>query len=347
MSGLVQRDAQSSKLTAIEFLTQYLGTGRNLPHVWTGDQQLGSLGKRRSTRRAQLHDVGVDSQAVQLVRKGVVYNLAVPLEKDGPQYPFFHKTWRVTHFTDDPRPGASNVADDVVMMEVHSGTHIDALGHYWRDGAMWNGRSSKEVSTLGIPWASIDNVRGLVARGVMLDLPRLLGVPHLELGEVVTVDNMQKCARSQNTAIRSGDVLLLRTGWYTVFQTDRALWSEGEPGPDVSCTAWLKDQEIIALGADNAAVESVVYHNRTSLDPRLHVTALRDLGIYLLEHVNLEDLARTTCTSSSCCRAATTHEGLGRAFQSPGDCVERAPAHPWHRPNGKGQPRRTRLERGL
>ena len=46
-------------------------------------------------------------QAVRLVRKGVLYNLAVPLDKDGPQYPFFHKTWRVTHFTADPTPGAS------------------------------------------------------------------------------------------------------------------------------------------------------------------------------------------------------------------------------------------------
>ena len=28
------------------------------------------------------------------------------------------------------------------------------------------------------------------------------------------------------------------------------------------------------------------------MTPRLHTTALRDLGLYLIEHVNLEDLAR-------------------------------------------------------
>jgi kynurenine formamidase len=126
----------------------------------------------------------------------------------------------------------------------------------------------------------------------MLDLPRLRGVRHLSLGEVVTVDMMEECARGQNRSIRSGDVLLLRTGWYTVFHEDRALWEQGEPGPDVSCTAWLKEREIIAVGADNAAVESAVYRHRDSLAPRLHVTALRDLGVYLIENLNLEDLAR-------------------------------------------------------
>jgi kynurenine formamidase len=212
---------------------------------WGPDDQLGAL--NFMTPESIL-------QAVRLVTKGVVYNLAVPLEKEGPQYPFFHKTWRVTHFTADDRPGAANVADDVVMMEAHSGTHIDALGHYWRDGTMWNGRSSKAVSTLGIAWASIDKVPGFVTRGVMLDLPRLQGVRHLALGEVVTVETMQECARLQHTPIRSGDVLLLRTGWYTVFEEDRALWEQGEPGPDVSSTAWLKEREIIALGADPLAI---------------------------------------------------------------------------------------------
>jgi kynurenine formamidase len=250
---------------------------------WGPDDQLGAL---NFMTRASI------VRAVRLVTKGVVYNLAVPLDKDGPQYPFFHKTWRVTHFTTDERPGAANVADDVVMMEAHSGTHIDALGHYWRDGTMWNGRSSKEVSSLGIGWGGIDNVPGFVSRGVMLDLPRLSGVRHLALGEVVTVEAMEECARMQQTPIQSADVLLLRTGWYTVFKDDRALWDQGEPGPDVSCTAWLREREIIALGADSPAVESADYRHRDPLAPRLHVTALRDLGVYLIENLTLEDLAR-------------------------------------------------------
>jgi len=231
--------------------------------------------------------------AVRLVRQGRVYNLAVPLEKDGPQFPGFHKTWCVTHFSRETAPGAINFADDVVTMESHSGTHVDALGHVFADDTMWNGRSAAgHVSSYGLGWGAIDRVPGFVARGVMLDLARHQGVPHLGLGEVVTVEAMEACARAQGVEIRAGDVLLLRTGWYTVFQTDRELWSQGEPGPDVGCTAWLKAREIVALGADSAGVESAVFGKRTPLTPRLHTTALRDLGVYLIEHVNLEELAR-------------------------------------------------------
>jgi kynurenine formamidase len=231
--------------------------------------------------------------AVRLVRHGRVYNLAVPLEKDGPQFPGFHKTWCVTHFSRETAPGAINFADDVVTMESHSGTHVDGLGHVFSDDTMWNGRSAAvHVTSYGLGWGAIDRVNGFVARGVMLDLPRHRGVAHLGLGEVVTTEAMEDCAADQGVEIRAGDVLLLRTGWYTVFQTDRELWSQGEPGPDVSCTAWLRAREIIALGADNAGVESSVLRARTPVTPRLHTTALRDLGLYLIEHVNLEDLAR-------------------------------------------------------
>src|SRR5438445_5427846 len=156
--------------------------------------------------------------AARLVKRGKIYSLSVPLEKDGPQHPMFHKTWQVTFLTADPTPGAFNVADDVVTMVTHSGTHIDALGHCWKDGTMWNGRSADHITSYGINWAGIQNVAGLVTRGVLLDIAAHKGVPHLDLGEVVTPEDMDDCARAQGVEVRAGDVLLIRTGWYTVFQ---------------------------------------------------------------------------------------------------------------------------------
>lgn len=229
--------------------------------------------------------------ALRLVRQGRLYNLAVPLEQHGPQHPMFHKTWQVTFMTTSKHPDGYNVADDVVMMVTHSGTHMDALGHNWLHGTMWNGRSAEHVTSYGITWAGIQNVKGIVARGVMLDIPRYKRVEHLGLGEVVTPDDMDGCARAQGVEIRAGDVLLVRTGWYRVFQRDRALWEQGEPGPDAGCTAWLKEKNVIALGADNAGVEAYVIAARSETAPRLHITAIRDLGVYLIEHVNLEELA--------------------------------------------------------
>jgi hypothetical protein len=66
---------------------------------WGPKDQIGALNLMTPTRILE---------AVRLVRRGQLYNLAVPLERDGPQFPSFHKTWSVTHFTQDTAPGAVN-----------------------------------------------------------------------------------------------------------------------------------------------------------------------------------------------------------------------------------------------
>ena len=230
--------------------------------------------------------------AFQLVKKGKIYNLAVPLEKDGPQFPTFHKTRMVTYFTTDQSSSAANYVDDFLAMEAHSGTHINSLGHFFQAGQLWNGQSSDCVTANGLGWAGIENVSALVARGVLLDLPRSKGVPYLQLGEIVSPADMDHCAGTQGIEIRTGDILLLRTGWYSVFKSDGDLYNQGEPGPDVSSARWLKEKDIIALGADNFAVERLLMHEIDRKKPWLHIVALRDLGIYLIENLNLEDLAR-------------------------------------------------------
>ena len=252
---------------------------------WGPDDQLGML---------NILNAESVLSAVRLVKKGVVYNLAVPLEKDGPQAPTFYKTWRVTYFSDGPNPDGSGCVDDVLTMESHSGTHIDALGHEWRDGKLWNGRSASEVTGRlgaaghsGLGWAAIHNVSAIVGRGVMLDIAAFKGVEHLGLGEVITSQDMAGCAEAQGVEILPGDTLLLHTGWYRVFKRDRSLWEQGEPGPDQSCGPWLKEKNIVAIGADNVAVES-----KPRGAPSLHAVALRDLGIYLLENINLDELVR-------------------------------------------------------
>lgn len=250
---------------------------------WGSEDQIGAL---------NLQTPETILRALQLVRKGTVYNLSVPLEAEGPQWPYFHKTWQTTFLTTNPDPRAIQYADDVLTLITHSGTHMDALGHCWNEKTLWNGRSHDHVDSYGARWAGIDNVKAFFTRGVMLDMPRFFGVEHLELGQVVTPDQMDACAAKQASEIRAGDVLLVRTGWYRVFQNNYDLWKQGEPGPDASCTAWLKEKDIIAIGADNSGVEGYETRTRPLLSPRLHITALRDLGVYLIEHVNLEELAR-------------------------------------------------------
>lgn len=247
---------------------------------WGDDDQRGSL---------NILTPEMVKQAASLVKTGKVYSLSMPLETNGPQWPLRHKTWKVTSHRSvgTPNPGA---ADDIVTMHSHSGTHMDALCHYFYGNQLYNGHSASEhITSQGITRNAIDNVPALVGRGVLLDVAAWKGVDNLQLGEAVTADDLDACAAAQRVEIRAGDMVLVRTGWMRIFAQDRALYDSGEPGVDASVLPWLKAHDIVALGADNQAVE--VLHSIPPVKLPVHEGAIRDLGIYLLENFNLDALA--------------------------------------------------------
>ena len=248
---------------------------------WGSEDEIGAL---------NLLTPEVILKAFSLVKKGNVYSLAVPLERDGPQSPAFHKTWRVSHFGPRKDPDL-HIIDDVVTMETHSGTHIDALGHVWAEGRFYNNFSDEYASSRGIERTGIENVRHMVGRGIMLDIPAYRGVDHLGPNEPVTAGDLDGAAAAQGITLESGDIVLIRTGWYQVFSQDRALWETTFPGPDESVIPWLKEHDVCAIGADQPSCElRHPAHEGGGLP--LHRYALRDLGVYILENLDLEVLAR-------------------------------------------------------
>ena len=250
---------------------------------WGPDDQIGVLNLLQNSSSVL--------EAIKLVKKGDVYSLAVPLEKDGPQFPLFHKTWRVSHWQHlyDPE---LDIIDDVIAMETHSGSHIDGLGHSWHDGQFYNGFSSdKYASSRGVERVGIENVRHIFGRGVMLDIPAYKGVDHLGPAEPVSADDLDNVAANQGVELKPGDVVLVRTGWYTLFGKDRDRWATSFPGPDASVLPWLKEHDVVAIGTDHPACE--LFENLEDPgDMPLHRHGLRDLGVYLLENMDLEELAR-------------------------------------------------------
>ena len=250
---------------------------------WGPDDQIGVLNLLQNTSSVL--------EAIKLVKKGDVYSLAVPLEKEGPQFPLFHKTWRVSHWQHlyDPE---LDIIDDVIAMETHSGSHIDGLGHSWHEGQFYNGFSSdKYASSRGVERLGIENVSHIFGRGVMLDVAAYKGVDHLGPAEPVTADDLDRVAAAQGVDLKPGDVVLVRTGWYTLFGKDRARWATSFPGPDASVLPWLKEHDVVAIGTDHPACE--LFENLEDPgDMPLHRHGLRDLGVYLLENLDLEELAR-------------------------------------------------------
>ena len=246
---------------------------------WGADDERGTL---------NLLTPEVVSHAAALVKRGKVYSLAMPLAVDGPQWPTRHRTWKVTTF--NVSANGRGGADDVVTMHSHSGTHMDALCHIWYDGQLYNGFSAPEhVTSAGATRNAIDRVPSLVGRGVLLDVAAYKGREHLGATEAISADDLDACAKAQGVEIRAGDILLLRTGWIRVFAQDRDLFYASEPGIDVSTLAWLKAHDIVAVAADNHAVE--VMAQVPPADLPIHKAAIRDLGLYLVEYLNLEELA--------------------------------------------------------
>lgn len=246
---------------------------------WGDDDQIGTL---------NLITPELIKAAAGLVRTGKTYSLSVPLETHGAQWPPRHKMWRTTDYTKNKV--GRNSSGDALVMHSHSGTHIDALCHIWYDDKLYNGYDAKEhMTSHGVTRNSIDNVPFLVGRGVLLDIAGWKGVDHLELAEPVTADDLDACAAEQKVEIRSGDILLIRTGWINVFAKDRALFDAGEPGIDKTTLPWLKQRDVAAVGVDNLAVE--VLDAIPPEDLPVHRIGIRDLGLYLIENLDLNAMA--------------------------------------------------------
>ena len=89
--------------------------------------------------------------------------------------------------------------------------------------------------------------------------------------------------------LSAGSVALIRTGWLERFDPIAGLTYE-QPGLGLEAARFLADHDVIAIGADNTAVEAMPFDGGGFMP--VHVELLVRRGIYLLEHLVLEPLAR-------------------------------------------------------
>ena len=92
-------------------------------------------------------------------------------------------------------------------------------------------------------------------------------------------------------ALEPGDIALIRTGWGRYFGIDNARYLQGEPGIDLPGARWLIERGVVAIGCDNMAVEVLPNPNHGISMP-VHQHALAEAGVYLIENLALDELAR-------------------------------------------------------
>ena len=180
-------------------------------------------------------------------------------------------------------PAGNSSAADAIAMGSHVGTHIDALCHFSCGGMLHGGHPVEELQSYvgGLQKYSVDTVAPILRRGVLIDLA--VNAPLAEDGEI-TPEQLEAACKVE---IRTGDVVLLRTGWARYFEDARKFVNETRlPGPGLAAARWLSAKGIFAAGSDTVAFEK-------SPVPEMpvHVHLLVESGIHIIECLNLEELA--------------------------------------------------------
>lgn len=244
---------------------------------WGPNDQLGAANLVTEAKRRQ---------AVGLARTGLTVSLTHnPLTEaaEDNASPFEH-TMNKGFTTDTYR----------VSYHGYAHSHLDALCHILYQDHTYNGYSRADVNREnGCAKLSIDNLKqGIVTRGVLLDIPRLKGMPYLEPGTAVYQEDVEAWERQAGVKVSAGDAVLLRTGRWT--RRDKmGPWPVGRSaaGFHASIATWLKARDVAFVGSD--AASEVMPSGVDGVTLPVHTLVITALGINILDNQDLEHLAET------------------------------------------------------
>lgn len=244
---------------------------------WGAEDQLGSINLITPAQRKQALSLAKTGQTVSLV-----HNPLTDKSEDNAS-PFEH-TMNPGFTTDTYR----------VSYHGYSHSHMDALCHILYKDQTYNGYARAVVNTgKGCTKLGIDNLKqGLVTRGVLLDIPRLKGVPYLEPGTAIYQEDVEAWEKMSGVKIASGDVILLRTGRWAR-RAKVGPWPVGRnaTGFHASIIPFIKARGVAIVGSDDAA--EVTPTRVTGVALPVHTLLITALGINILDNQDLEALAET------------------------------------------------------
>jgi kynurenine formamidase len=192
-----------------------------------------------------------------------------------------------------PNDACLGFMSELVMGTVHSGAHIDAHAHMTIDGRWHGGSAATDLGDFGPLRGDATEIPPLWRRGVLYDVPGHRGVESLDAGEPVTADELL-AIEAGGAAAGDGDVALVRSGYLAHWPDPEALAAHRGAGPDLSAARLLADRGVLAVGSDTETFEVQPAPDRgTPSNPQpVHTLLLVERGIYILESLDLEGLAR-------------------------------------------------------
>jgi kynurenine formamidase len=240
--------------------------------------------------------IGGNGAAWKQLANARVYDLAQPLCAQMPVSPN-HAGFRmalVRRHGDMVRADGGSASSEMIVMSGHTGTHIDALCHVSQNGLLHDGEDAEKAQKGGLfSVYGAETIPIFFCRGVMLDIPALLGQEVLTPGAPITAEHLSAAARRQSVEVREGDAVLVRSGW-AKFWPDPGTFvglTAGAPGPDESAAAWLAACRVSVTGGETVAYECVPPGRGHALLP-VHRILLVENGVPIVEMLNLTELAK-------------------------------------------------------
>jgi kynurenine formamidase len=248
-------------------------------------------------------------EATGLVKEGRIYSLArerfrgMPLFPGHPQFEVLvYRTPQGLRAQGDEPWGPGNdaglgYASEIVFGTTHTGAHVDAHAHMTvgEDDRWYGGCARTDLGDFGPLRGDASELPPFWARGLLYDVPGFRGIEFLGKGEPVAAGELAEIGSAQGIGEPAeGDVVLVRTGYMSHFPDAERMAAHRGPGPDITVARWLVECGVVATGSDTET-----YEVQPAPDPGapanpqpVHTYLLIERGVYLMESLDLEELAR-------------------------------------------------------
>ena len=252
----------------------------------------------------------VVKDAMKCVKSGKRLSLAFPLQQQGGLQlgsmpgrinPLRTMIQLNTPVIGDPTQFCTS--DDVVTMGLQAGTHWDGLCHASWNGKIYGNRDASTITYDGASVCGIEKISSLTSRGVLLDIASVYEVDELPGGHAISYEDCLNAEKIQGVEVRSGDILLLRTGMMAkakrgdVISYGSGTAMEGSPMPGfpgvgLGAVEFFFEREIAAVATDTITFEVMPWDPSVpgAILP-IHCINLVMMGLTQGQNWDLEDLA--------------------------------------------------------
>lgn len=257
-------------------------------------------GKKDRLGAANLLNPDLVLEAAKLVQTGKTYSLGIVTDSQTPAFP--PRSFNMTILQPSAVGGLTQVGgqttgptklvynDDILTTWLGIGTQIDGLGHIGINHRYYNGLKSKKFAdTKGLTQLGTEQIPPIVTRGVVLDIAGYLEVEMMEEGTAINIAEIEGAAERQGVTLQEGDVVLFHTGWLNIIHSDPTRFASVEPGLGMEGAQYLIDKNVVAIGADNWALEVIPFEEGTGVFG-VHQELLTKNGIYILENIQTAEL---------------------------------------------------------